>query len=539
MMKTITGHITYISDEKLVQNKVKTYTYAFHSLYKQFELSTDKNFIEMFKQQFQLNEMEYRSLVIDTKSFINREYTQCQQLIYDIEYLQYQLNNIQLNKHKRYKLQQKLSYKQYKLNHNKKAVFGGKKLLQQITREHNRKNKDLNKISKLTEQYRNNRNRSYYMVGEANQKGGRFFDFSNIVNGVLIFKPYKGVKCEIKFKYGKSVANDFKKIQELTNNNILPITVMLNKTSVNFSFNEEILQGFGLDTISRNKEVKEIKSKKYLPETEKQLIKNTYKKYYKLQEQHKLEGKIINRGIAIDSNPEKIGCSIIEKVNDTEYKILKTWTYDLSYFFKKRGYKSNDKRQKKLNNKRKIELSNIIKQIFNIAIHYKCAYFSIEDLNIKSNVTDNYTRESNRKIKNLWCRDLIKQQVTKRCNETGIQLIEINPAYTSFIGNIQHPFEDACSASIEINRRGLFKYIKNTFYPSVKQEDINTLVSIYGRDVLCSTNSWVTLYKSLSETFGNKEFQYRFRTLNIKCKCLMNSMNSYKSRIISYNYKYL
>jgi len=133
----------------------------------------------------------------------------------------------------------------------------------------------------------------------------------------------------------------------------------------------------------------------------------------------------------------------------------------------------------------------------------------------------------------MWCRTLTEQIITRRCENTGIELIKINACYTSFIGNIQHGYGDSCSASIEIGRRGMFKYTKGMFYPLVKEEDIDTLGSIYGRDVLCSTAmNWVDIYKSLKEFFkDNKEFQDRFRTRNVKASSRTFSMDSYKSRV--------
>jgi IS605 OrfB family transposase len=163
-----------------------------------------------------------------------------------------------------------------------------------------------------------------------------------------------------------------------------------------------------------------------------------------------------------------------------------------------------------------------------------------EKLNIKNGVNDTFTREANRKNKNLWSRDLLVQSITRRCNETGIQLVEVNPCFTSFIGNIQHQYGDSCSASVEIARRGAFKYNKGTFYPHITEEDTGTLESIFGSDALCSTaRNWIDLCKSLRERFGNEAFQHRVRAMNVKCPCRSSSLVSYKSRIITINYNTL
>jgi len=206
--------------------------------------------------------------------------------------------------------------------------------------------------------------------------------------------------------------------------------------------------------------------KKHHPEgeTRSTLIKQSHREFYEEQRQRMQKGKNPNRYVAVDLNPTNIGCSILEKLDDQgNYKVIETKCYDFSAFFIKKGYASSDKRLKHLNDKRKYELTVALKQLFIIANHYGCSHFVMEDLNFKA--TDKLSREASRKIRNLWCRDLITNIITKRCNETGIELIEVNPCYSSFIGNIQHPYGDSCSASVEIGRRGMYKYTKGMFYP--------------------------------------------------------------------------
>jgi len=245
-------------------------------------------------------------------------------------------------------------------------------------------------------------------------------------------------------------------------------------------------------------------------------------------------GKNPNRYVAVDLNPTNIGCSVLEKVDDKgNYKVINVWSYDFSCYFDKKGYASNDKRQKHYNNKRKYELTVALKQLFKIALHYDCSHFVMEDLNCKA--TDKLSREANRKTRNLWCRDLTTNIITKRCNECGIELIEVNPCYSSFIGNIQHPYADSCSASVEIGRRGMYKYTKGmSFYPIVGTEDIGTLESMFGtdRDDLCGIGNWVAIYKSLKRSFDKKsDFEYRFRAGNVRSAEHSFSMCSCRSRV--------
>ena len=239
-------------------------------------------------------------------------------------------------------------------------------------------------------------------------------------------------------------------------------------------------------------------------------------------------------------NPTNIGYSILQKKDGGKYTIIHKGCFDLSRLCRKTGWASSDPRQKKMNNKRKYETSIIVKELFKLAMHFRCSSFIMEDLDIKDKAFNDMSKEANRKNRNIWNREWISNIINRRCNETGICLVEINPCYTSFIGNIQHPYGDSCSASIEIGRRGLFKYTNGMFYPNITKEDIDTLESMFGSDALCSTDcNWVNMYKSLTKRFGIDEFQHRVRTMNVGQTPHSFSVNSYKSGITSLLFHYL
>ena len=124
--------------------------------------------------------------------------------------------------------------------------------------------------------------------------------------------------------------------------------------------------------------------------------------------------------------------------------------------------------------------------------------------------------------------------IKRRCNEKGIILEEVNPCYSSFIGNIQYGYIDSVNASIEIGRRGLLKYVSGTFYPHITEDDIHTMVSKFGIDVEYNSScNWVSMYKFLVQSFNGIEFSQRLRTSldNIrKDSYSKNSMSSYKSK---------
>ncbi len=68
--------------------------------------------------------------------------------------------------------------------------------------------------------------------------------------------------------------------------------------------------------------------------------------------------------------------------------------------------------------------------------------------------------------------------ISKYCNIIGIARVEINPCYSSFIGNIQHEYIDPVNASLEICRRGIYKYEKGKFYPEISEKDVITMSNL-------------------------------------------------------------
>jgi len=57
---------------------------------------------------------------------------------------------------------------------------------------------------------------------------------------------------------------------------------------------------------------------------------------------------------------------------------------------------------------------------------------------------------------------LFQRNLKKRCSIYNIEFIKINPAYSSFVGNmVNNNYPDPVSASIEIGRRGYKKFEKN------------------------------------------------------------------------------
>ena len=193
---------------------------------------------------------------------------------------------------------------------------------------------------------------------------------------------------------------------------------------------------------------------------------------------------------AIDMNPNYIGFSI-SKFSNGKRKILLEEQYDLSYFTKNLHKSSSHKDSKHQNNKQIFELKEIAKDIIKKCKFFHVGKFGIEDLNFKVG-NQGKGRGFNRLTKNKWKREALVSALHKHCLLNKIDFVEVNPVYSSFIGNVLHNAPDPIAASLEIARRAIFKYIKGQFYPElIKAESLFNLWK--------ESASWV--YKSWKELF--------------------------------------
>lgn len=73
------------------------------------------------------------------------------------------------------------------------------------------------------------------------------------------------------------------------------------------------------------------------------------------------------------------------------------------------------------------------------------------------NIDNKIGRGYNRLVNNQWNRNLLINQIRKRINASSTTLVEVQPQYNSYVGNLlfrQEYLPDECLASIEIGRRG-------------------------------------------------------------------------------------
>ena len=297
----------------------------------------------------------------------------------------------------------------------------------------------------------------------------------------------------------------------------------------NILFKPNKLTKINLQLIGLNKR-KQILSKLYQKQERKE-IKIAYKLdleyiYIIFEETdiYNYETKFIkNRVFALDLNPNYIGWSIVDWKSESEFDVIKSGVYsikklnDIDFDLKNKGYSSESNERKYISVKRNYETLQIVKNIVNKSIYYKCQIISIEDLNIKSSDKE-LGKRFNKLVNNSWCRNAFVNNLTKRCNIHNIKLLKVKPEYTSFIGNFLYRslnLPDMVLASIEIGRRGYEfynQYISKT--KDIKKNIVRPNLSMFNRLYLKSLEEFKLqpTYKDLIELyyfFKKSKMMYR------------------------------
>ena len=521
----------------------KQYTGLFYIIYNNLDLISDKSFKNDCLNKFNLFDVSMLdSCISEAKIKFDQFETQKSKKIKEIEEIEKILKTetftTKYERRYKYKLINKLA--KLKRNLDKNITFGGKHNLRKITKYKQQLNspfiENKEEIGKLLEKYhkiyQEKRNLGIYIIGRASDKGNRKFNF-DLKNNKIIFKPSKENHFEIKFKFkSKKTKELLFKLQEMTNNKEIPLSIRLTKTEIHIMYDELKVNNYHFDIILYKQEIKNISKEQ---EEERKII---AQKYCKEQQHRMLKNKLSYRYASVDLNPEEIGLSIVDKKDDEgNFNIIYTECVSLKKLNKKLGLKSDNKKVIKQNNKRKHEIKEVWKHIFKLISHYKVGYFIIEDLDFKSKNKNN-PKEFNRKVKNLWHRTLTTSLITKYCNIDGLIKVVVNPCYSSFVGNLCYNYYDPISSSLEIVRRGIVKYkVGNSLYPNEKQINQERLKEILensdlsyllGENGLEDGIGFNKLYKLLT----NSGLSYRNKSLK---GLSVKNLSSRKSKVLIYN----
>ena len=228
---------------------------------------------------------------------------------------------------------------------------------------------------------------------------------------------------------------------------------------------------------------------------------------------------------AIDMNPNYIGFSI-SKFSNGKRKILLEEQYDLSYFTRNLHKATDDAKGKHQNSKQIFELKEIVKDIIKKCKFFHVGKFGIEDLNFKQ-TNSGKGKSFNRLTKNKWKREALVSALKKQCLLNKIDFIEVNPAYSSFIGNLCNNAPDPIAASLEIARRAMFKYIKGQLYPELIK--VESLFNLWKESASWVYSSW----KELFDIVKTSKVKYRrslesFDSEVFRLKSSKSMVNLYK-----------
>ena len=350
-----------------------------------------------------------------------------------------------------------------------KVIFGDKgnfirRCKGLITRSQFLENKKLNPI---------------YSIGTCKPyKGNRFFRITEDLE-YIIFQPNNKTKIELKLHL-QNYKQKLKKLYLRQQSKDLPITYKLDQNYVYISYEEDKLESI------------------------------KYK-------------QIDNRVLGIDMNPNYIGWSIVDWKSENWFNVIKSGVYsikelnDKDFKLKKKKLKSNSPERIYLSNKRNYETLQIVKNIINKAIYYKCQIVSIEDLKINSD-DKNKGKKFNKLVNNLWNRNQFVNNLTKRCNIFNIKLLKVKPEYSSFIGNFLYRslnLPDMILASIELGRRAYEYY--NQYISQTKEQkkniiqpDINNFKNFYMKSLeeFQIKDNYLNL-KELYDLFKKSKIMYR------------------------------
>lgn len=299
------------------------------------------------------------------------------------------------------------------------VVFGGKKLfIDRALQKIKRKDFKLMRLDPLVS------------VGETGAEGNRKYVLDVIENNLIMFYPDRHTEIEIRLpKLRKNYKEDLYKIQNLVENKKIPIQTGIDLSHIYISYDESSLS----ETICC---------------------------------------PIDKRFMAIDMNPNEVGYSIVDWVDENNFSIVTTGIL----FIKKindRQLKlrapSDDPKNIYLNNKREHEIFEVSKELVEIVKHYRVSAFGLENLDLYSK---DYTKgkKCNRLIDNFWAYNKFSKNLIKKLILSNMKYYSVPAAYSSFIGNLTHNnYPDPVAASIEINRRVYLSFLKDvTVKPRVR-----------------------------------------------------------------------
>ena len=374
----------------------------------------------------------------------------------------------------------------YDIPKKQKVIFGGKKAYFDRLK---------NNISK--EQFKSKRLSPIYSIGEVinkSVKGNRKFHIEQDLENI-IFKPNKLIKINLQLIGLNKRKQILSKLYQKQERKEIKIAYKLDLDYIYIIFDETDIYNYATKFIK-------------------------------------------NRVLSLDLNPNYIGWSIVDWKSENEFNVVKSGIYsikklnDKDFSLKNKGYSLESNERKYISDKRNFETIQIVKNLINKSIYYKCQIISIEDLSIKSSDKE-LGKHFNKLVNNSWCRNTFVNNLTKRCNIHNIKLLKVKPEYSSFIGNFLYRslnLPDMVLASIEIGRRGYEfynQYISKT--KEIKKNIVRPNLSMFNKLYLKSLEEFKLqpTYKDLIELY------YFFKKSKLKYRLSIDNFNLQFSRFTS------
>ena len=308
------------------------------------------------------------------------------------------------------------------------------------------------------EEYRDSRNTGIFCEGEANEKGNRLFKI-DLENGKIVYKRACKEHYDLVFaqRISEKRMQILKSLQLLMEEKKAPVTVRVRNDTIYLTYDETVVE--------KEKRFKDLFG---------------------------------NRVLGIDLNPNFFGISIVEFDKDDNFRILHKEVVDL------------EKLQKQSRDKIRFELSQINHHILKLCKCWHCGKLAIEDLKFRKN-NKFWSRSLNRLCRNQFRFSLVKTHLQTLCSVHGVELVEVNAAYSSVIGNFVHgspACPDMVAASIEIARRSYHKFRKGWYQPSfVTKERVRQVLGNQWKE---EPRSGRMTWKMLAGKIKESKLKYRF-----------------------------
>ena len=331
------------------------------------------------------------------------------------------------------------------------------------------------------EELKESRNTGILSEGEAPQSGNRFFKLDVEDNKIVWKRKAKEhYDLELVEKLSDKRRLILSRLQLLMSEKKVPVTVRVKNDTIYLTYDESIV------------------------ESEKR-FKNLFQ----------------NRVLGIDLNPNYFGISVIEFNKKDKYKVIHRECIDLTEL------------QERSTNKIKFELYEIDHHILRLCKNFHVSKLSVEDLKF-DNKKKFWNKKLNRLCKNQFRFNIVKQHLQTLCNTYGVELVEVNAAYSSIIGNFRHGSDkcpDPVAASIEIARRAYHKFQKGWFQPTfVKKERIKQVLGTQWKDEL---ELGYMCWKGLAGKIKELKLKYRFQLNPLNA---VFSKNHVKGHTIMYGF---